>query len=198
MAKQTTYLDNVDTAKVDELLQATDKNVEYFNSVTKQVTEAYSTHLDKLMQDFYQRHKEIKDVPTAELENLYLELTNLLYFMGDKLEQLGIHDDMSKAARQEVYNKAYLDNQVKDTDKKNKTTVAENVAVAENAAQYESVVNSIYTRAYKILKYKIDAGYEMVNTLRKIISRRMQEVDLSMYGNKQPRNNAVFGAADEN
>ena len=197
MAKQTTYLDNVDTVKVDELLQATGKNVEYFNTVTKQVTEAYSTHLDKLMQDFYQRHKEIKDVPTAELENLYLELTNLLYFMGDKLEQLGIHDDMSKAARQEVYNKAYLDNQVKDTDKKNKTTVAENIAVAENAAQYESVVNSIYARAYKILKYKIDAGYEMVNTLRKIISRRMQEVDLSMYGNKQPKNNAFFGGINE-
>lgn len=180
----TTFLDNVDTAKVDALLEQTKQNVEYFNSITKNVTEAYSTHLDKLMRDFYNKHKQIKNVPTEELESLYLELTNLLYFMGDKLEQLGIHNDMSKAAKQEVYNKAYLDNQIKDTDKKNKTTVAENVAVAEGAAQYESVVNSIYERAYKILKYKIDAGYEMVNTLRKILSRRMQEVDLSMYGNK--------------
>lgn len=187
----TTYLDNVDTDKVSALLDATSKNVEYFNNVTKKVTESYSTHLDVLMQNFYQKHKEIKDIPTEELENLYLELTNLLYFMGDKLEQLGIHNDMSKAAKQEVYNKAYLDNQVKDSDKKNKTTVAENAAVAENASQYESVVNSIYERAYKILKYKIDAGYEMVNTLRKVISRRMQETDLSMY--KQPRNPFTSG-----
>lgn len=187
----TTYLDNVDTDKVSALLDATSKNVEYFNNVTKKVTESYSTHLDVLMQNFYQKHKEIKDIPTEELENLYLELTNLLYFMGDKLEQLGIHNDMSKAAKQEVYNKAYLDNQIKDSDKKNKTTVAENAAVAENASQYESVVNSIYERAYKILKYKIDAGYEMVNTLRKVISRRMQETDLSMY--KQPRNPFTSG-----
>lgn len=180
----TTYLDNVDTDKVDALMAQTDKNVEYFNEVTKKVANSYSEHLDKLMQKFYNRHKAVKDIPTEELESLYLELTNLLYFMGDKLEALGIYSDMSKAAKQEVYNKAYLDNQIKDTDKKNKTTVAENVAVAESAAQYESVVNSIYERAYKIIKYKIDAGYELVNTLRKVLSRRMQEVDLSMYGNK--------------
>lgn len=180
----TTYLDNVDTDKVDALMAQTDKNVEYFNEVTKKVANSYSGHLDKLMQKFYNRHKAVKDIPTEELESLYLELTNLLYFMGDKLEALGIYSDMSKAAKQEVYNKAYLDNQIKDTDKKNKTTVAENVAVAESVAQYESVVNSIYERAYKIIKYKIDAGYELVNTLRKVLSRRMQEVDLSMYGNK--------------
>ena len=187
----TTYLDNVDTEKVDALLEQTNQNVEYFNNITKKVANSYSEHLDKLMQNFYNRHKQIKDVPTEELEDLYLELTNLLYFMGDKLESLGIYSDMSKAAKQEIYNKAYLDNQIKDTDKKNKTTVAENVAVAESAAQYETVVNSIYERAYKIIKYKIDAGYELVNTLRKVISRRMQEVDLAAYGNKMPKNNFV-------
>jgi hypothetical protein len=180
----TTFLDNVDTTKVTELLDKTSKNVEYFNNVTKQVTEEYTEHLDKLMQEFYIMQKDLDNVPTEKLEQIYLELTNLLYFMGTKLEQLGMHNDMSKAMRQEVYNKAYLDNQVKDTDKKNKTTIAENQAVAEEASKYESAVNSIYDRSYKIIKFKIDAGYEFVNTLRKVISRRMQETELSMYSRR--------------
>ena len=83
-----------------------------------------------------------------------------------------------------VYTLFYLDNQVKDTDKKNKTTIAENQAVAEEASKYESAVNSIYDRSYKIIKFKIDAGYEFVNTLRKVISRRMQETELSMYSRR--------------
>ena len=121
------------------------------------------------------------------LESTYMKLSSILYFMGDQLEQLGIHNDMSKAAKQEIYNKAYLANQIKDSDKKNKTTVAENIAVAEQQSQYETIVNSIYDRAYKMLKYKIDAGFELLNTLRKIITRRMQEVDLSA----NQRNTAV-------
>ena len=184
MSENNTYLGNIDTELVTKLLEKTSNNVEYFNNITKDVLEAYSRKLDKLMLNIYTEKKKPIEMPLDFLENAYLELTNLLYFMGDKLEQLGINNDMSKAAKQEVYNKAYLENQVKDTDKKNKTTVAENVAVAEQSAQYESVINSIYARAYKMLKYKIDAGYEMVNTLRKIITKRMSEMELSNFNAK--------------
>ena len=174
-----TYLDNIDTEKMVQLLEQTEQNVEYFNKVTKQVADAYSTELDSLIRDFRQKQQQYDSLPIDYIEKLYMELSGILYFMGDQLEQLGIHNDMSKAAKQEIYNKAYLSNQVKDTDKRNKTTVAENVAVAEQESQYETIVNSIYDRAYKILKYKIDAGFEVLNTLRKVISRRMQEIDLS-------------------
>lgn len=180
----TTFLNNVDTNKVTELLDKTAQNVEYFNTITKQVTEEYTEHLDRLMKEFYKMQKDLDNVPTEKLESIYLELTNLLYFMGTKLEQLGMHSDMSKAMKQEVYNKAYLDNQIKDVEKKNKTTIAENQAVAEEASKYESAVNSIYERAYKVIKFKIDAGYEFVNTLRKVISRRMQETELAMFSRR--------------
>ena len=47
----TTFLNHVDTEKVDELLEQTKTNAEYFNSVTKRVTQEYSKTLDKLMGD---------------------------------------------------------------------------------------------------------------------------------------------------
>ena len=42
------------------------------------------------------------------------------------------------------------------------------------------------TRAYKQVRYKIDAAYEMVNTLRKIITKRMNEDQSSSFS---PRTN---------
>ena len=101
--------------------------------------------------------------------------------MGEKLEKLGIYADMSESAAKEVYSKAYLNNQVKDIDKKNKTTVSELQAIANTASQYENVVGAIYSRAYKIVKYKVESGKDMMNTLRKIISHRMAEMDLNKF-----------------
>lgn len=172
---QKTFLDNVNTEKLDELFNKTDNNVKYFNDLIKKTVEQYTKHLDDLMQKIYLNIKSPKDIDNDTLEKYYLELTNLLYFCGDKLEQLEIYTDLSKSAAKEVYNKSYLNNQIKDSDKRNKTTVAENTAIAEESAKYEFVINSIYDKAYKVCKYKIDAGYEMVNTLRKIITKRMQD-----------------------
>lgn len=175
------FLYGVDTEKVATLMADTDKNVEYFNEVAAETAGKYTKHLDKLMQDLYKIVVKPSDVATEDLERYYLELTNLIYFMGDKLEQLSIYDDMSKSAQKEVFNKAYLSNQLKDADKKNKTTVAENTAVAEQESQYEAVVNSIYNHAYKIVKFKIESAQDMVGTLRKVISRRMSEQQLTMF-----------------
>lgn len=178
----TTFLNNVNKEKVKELMSKTADNVAELDNVLENVVASYSAELDEVMSTY--PYKQLGNLETDELEAYCLELSNLLYFMGAKLEQLGIHNDMSKAAKQEVFNKAYLANQTIEGSKK--PTVAENTAIAEQTAQYETVVNNLYDRAYKILKFKIDAAFEMVGTLRKIISRRMQEFDFSKY---QPKNN---------
>ena len=191
MAKNETFLSNIDEEKVQELMNDTDNNVEYFNKVATETAIKYTEPLDKLMRKIYSNVVN-KDATDAQLEKYYLELTNTVYFMGDKLEQLNINGDMAKASEKEVYNNAYLANQVKDSEKKNKTTVAENQAVAEQESQYEAVVSSIYDHAYKMVKFKIDAAKDMINTLRKVISRRMQEQQLSSFGNSKVSNNSAF------
>ena len=191
MAKNETFLSNIDEEKVQELMNDTDNNVEYFNKVATETAIKYTEPLDKLMRKIYSNVVN-KDATDVQLEKYYLELTNTVYFMGDKLEQLNINGDMAKASEKEVYNNAYLANQIKDSEKKNKTTVAENQAVAEQESQYEAVVSSIYDPAYKMVKFKIDAAKDMINTLRKVISRRMQEQQLSSFGNNKVSNNSAF------
>lgn len=181
-----TFLNNIQVDKVEQLMQQTTDNVEYFNTTCNAVVKKYSEALDNLMSDLYVDCVKNTNPPTQLLEQYYLELSNMIYFMIEKLEQLGVYADMSKSASKEVYSKSYLSNQVKESGTgKNKTTVAELQAQAELDSQYEAVVANIYEHAYKVVKGKIDSGQDTMNTLRKIITHRMNEEQLSMYGNSK-------------
>lgn len=182
---------DIDKNQMDEVVQTTETNVQYFTGISDKLVTEYTADLDGLMRDLYQDAIQ-KDASDKELEKYLLELNNMLYFLGTKLETVGIKDDLSKLAAKESYNEAYLSNRMKDAEHRNKTTVAELTALAEDASKYETVLNSLYARVYKQIKFKMDAGYDMVNSLRKIISKRMQDQSLSMY---TPRNtlNIVTG-----
>ena len=172
------FLNNVDTNNVEKLMKETTENVMYFERITRDVVDTYSQDLDFIMGDIY---KDIvcKDQPPINtLEKYFLELSNCLYYMGDKLERLGVYDVMSKNAYKEVYNKKYLGlTDIGDTKKK--PTVAELTAIAENEAQYENIINDVYSKAYKIVKNKVDAATTMLNSISKIISKRMAEMQLN-------------------
>ena len=181
-----TFLNNIDVDKLNSLNKQTSDNVEYFNATSTEVIKKYSGALDSLMSDLFVECIQNKNSSTDVLEKYYLELSNMIYFMIEKVEQLGVYADLSKSASKEVYSKSYLTNQVKESGTgKNKTTVAELQARAEIDSQYEAVVANIYDHAYKVVKGKISSGQDMMNTLRKIISHRMSEQQLSMYGNSR-------------
>ena len=181
-----TFLHNIDTDKLKNIFNNTKENVQYFEDTCKEVVRQYSEPLDNLMSDLYVECIQKEDPSTSVLERYYLELSNLVYFMIDRLEQLGVYADMAKSASKEVYSKTYLANQVKENATgKNKTTVAELQAQADIASQYESVVSSIYDHAYKVVKGKVSAAQDMMNTLRKILSVKTSEMELSRVQQRQ-------------
>lgn len=174
-----TVLTAPEKEKLNNIIATTEDTLSYYLSISEKLVKEYTSDFDELMQDL--KGDLVDGDPTdAVMEKYVLELNNMLYFLGDKLEGVGIRDDLTKMASKEVFNNAYLESREKDTERKNKTTVAELTAIAEDASKYESILNSIYSRVYKQIKLKMDAGYDMVNTLRKVISRRMQEASLSL------------------
>lgn len=191
-----TFLNNLDTSKVEKLLNETTANVTYFNNSCAEVIKKYSQPLDNLMSDLYIECIKDGNATVETLNKYYLELSNMVYFMIDKLEQLSVYSDMARSASKEVYSKSYLSNQVKETGTgKNKTTVAELQAQAELSSQYESVVASIYDHAYKVVKGKVSSAQDMMNTLRKILTVKSNEMQLSAYGPQQ--NRSGFGSNEE-
>lgn len=185
--KSDTFLNNIDTIKVNTLLNQTDINADYFTTITNKVISSYTQDLDNFMIEAKGIIIKSKNVETDLVEEYMLRLSNMLYFLGEQLELVGIKEDVAKAARQEIYNNAYLENDVETENyagKRVKPTKDANQAVAEESSKYESVIHNIYERTYKVIKFKIDAGYEFLSSLKKILNRRVQELSLGMYNPK--------------
>ena len=167
----------LDITQIESKLETTKENVSYISEIADKVVGAYTRSLDSLMQEIYKNVVENDNASNNDLEKYFLRLTNTLYFMGEKLERIGLHDDVSKAQFREAYNNAYLDAQT-SLSAQGKPTVAMLTISAENGSVNETVVNAIYARSYKTFKFKVDSGFEMVKTLSKIISKRMTENQL--------------------
>lgn len=171
-----TFLNTLDAGKIDTRTRETEANMEYFTNITDVLVSNYTSSLDCLMVRINDE-AVVTDATDYQLEKFILELSGELYALGSKLEAMGIKDDLSKLAAKEVYNATYLDSM---NGANKKPTVAELTAIAEDSARYETIMNNIYSRAYRQIKYKVDASYEMLATLRKVISKRMQDSQLAM------------------
>ena len=101
----------LDITQIESKLETTKENVSYISEIADKVVGAYTRSLDSLMQEIYKNVVENDNASNNDLEKYFLRLTNTLYFMGEKLERLGLHDDVSKAQFREAYNNAYLDAQ---------------------------------------------------------------------------------------
>lgn len=151
------------------------KNVDNISATIKEISDdfviRYCDDLDNIMLKIRQLLSGNNTITDTELEYYILDLANTLYFTGSAQEDLGIKEDTCKAIRQEVYSKA----RGQATGK----TVADKTAQAELIAQAETMTLSIYSRAYKKVKLRMDAGYEMLNSLKKVMNKRITEMELS-------------------
>lgn len=109
-----------------------------------------------------------------ELEEAVVNLTTLLYFSVDQLERLGVEADVSSAMYKEVYNK------VRESIESG--TIHDKNTRAELATQTEEIISKAYQRAYKRAKSKIDAANEIVTSIKKIISSRCIDKELTLRG----------------
>ena len=150
------------------------KNVDNISDAIKEISdklvEKYCEDLDNIMSELRQEITS-KEIDNYILESYIMELANTLYFTGSAQEDLGIKEDTCKAIRQEVYSKA--------REQATGKTVADKTAQAELIAQAETMTLAIYSRAYKKVKLRMDSGYEMLNSLKKVMNKRITEMELS-------------------
>ena len=156
---------NDEQPKTAETIMQKVDNISYtIKEISDKIVTKYCDDLDDLMID-------IKSILTNDtmtdsyLETAIMDLANTLYFTGSAQEDLGIKEDICKAIRQEVYSKA--------------REQATGKTVADKTAQAETMTLAIYSRAYKKVKLRMDAGYEMLNSLKKVMNKRITEMELS-------------------
>lgn len=173
-----TILTSKDSQKITDLIASGIENEEYYINICNSLVSEYAAGLDELMNKFY-NDCVVSEASDQELEKYLFELNTNVYFLSAKLESTGIKQDLSKIAMKESYNLEYLDAKFKAETAKIKTTVAELSSIAEEKSKYDTVLNSLYSRVYSTIKSKIDACYDTISSIRKIISKRMQDVALN-------------------
>lgn len=158
-------------SKVDNLSEETREMVEnLINEYCKQLDD-YMKVIDSTL------YNATEPLTNEQLEEYILNLASILYFTGSAQEDLGIKEDACKSLRTNVFNRAR---------ELAEGTVADKDTAGTLACQCEAIVQAIYGRAYKKIKIKSDAGYEMLNSLKKVMNKRITEAELSnnRYGGK--------------
>lgn len=167
----------------ESLEQVNSKIENYINQIkvySDSIVSKNTAVLDSIMRDIKDEIIDKDNLDDSLLEHYFLSLTNALYFISSQIEKMGFYDDISKLNYKLSYNEAYVENKSQDVGNSKKQTTMDNQIAAENNSVEEQIMNIVYSRSYKIIKVKIDSGYEMVRTLSKIISSRQQEKQLSM------------------
>lgn len=162
----------LDKQKLREIDVHVRRNSDIVDEMVNELVAKYCKELDHYMKKIDEiLCNQEEPVTDDQLDDFALNLPALLYFTSEGLEALGIEEDVAKAIRDDVYNRVR---------EKAEGTVADKDTAAELASQAETIVWIAKNRAYKKIKLRQEAGYEMLNSVKKIISRRMAEYQLSM------------------
>lgn len=106
----------------------------------------------------------------SEVEKLVMRIPVFMYYAASGLETLGIESDMAKAVKLEVYNNKYMDAE---------GTIKDKEAEAENLTFNEHMIEVAFARSYKMLKIQIEMADSVFSGAKKVLSKRMQDIDLN-------------------
>lgn len=164
--------DELNMDNINGIMENVEKNSSIIDDIVYGIISPYCETLDKYIEFIKDCLKDGENPPTTdELDDFCLNLSTYIYFAGGMCEQLGIRDDIAKAVYKEMYHTARAS--------QDKGTVADKDSLAELASQEQFIVSSSYTRAYRTMKSKIDGAQEVLQSCKKVLSRRMQEIELT-------------------
>ena len=158
--------------QIDKIQEQVEDNAKQIDDIVYGIIEPYCKPLDEYIDFISQILKDGENPPTdQELDDMCINLATRIYFAGGLCEQLGIRDDISKAVYKEMYHTSRASIE--------KGTVADKDSLAELASQEEFIISSAYNRAYRTTKSKIENAQELLQSIKKVLSHRMQEYELT-------------------
>lgn len=158
---------------IDEIFDIQSKierNSELIDEIVNTLVAKYCSELDAYMSDINALLTSDDPATPLELDAIIMNLPVLIYFTSEAQESLGIKEDVAKAVRMDKYNRSYS---------QQAGTIPAKQAAAELQVQNEIIAHMAYSRAYKKIKERLEAAYEMLNSVKKVISRRMQEKEIN-------------------
>lgn len=138
-------------------------------NIVKEVKQ-YTNELDTLIGQLHRiTNNPNYSISNEELEKLIIRIPILTYELNNILMKAGIKEDLAKVIRQNNYNSAYVVQEGTINDKK---------SAAELLIKEEALLETIWKRSVKIISQKIDIAQELLSACKKIITRRIDEMNI--------------------
>lgn len=160
----------MDYKKIKEQVMGIEKNSLTINNIVDEVVTSHTAELDSYIDNL----RDILELSQTEitdekLNEVILRLPIYIYYLSEIQEDMGIREDIAKTIRQDNYSRVYSETRGTVGDKTNK---------AELAVQEDTLVHIIHQRMYKEIKAKAEAADELLQSCKKILTRRIAEIEI--------------------
>lgn len=151
---------------IQEIVDDVNQRYSDIENIVENVVKDYSKDLDDLVAEIKESLAHHQTLTDMELDMYIASIPLQLYYVSSAIEALSVKEDIIKAKRQLIYHLKREEAEGTIDDKNN---------YAESAVSQETLVRDIFIKASKKLKYKADMALELSTSLKKILSRRMEE-----------------------
>lgn len=156
---------------INNIINRVEDNSKQIEKVVEDLISEHCQQIDELITKFKECLLDKENPVTEwELDDVCMKLPTYLYFIGEAQEKFGIKEDIAKSVKMELYTQIH---------QRTKGTIADKQAASDAGTLEEEIVYRAYQRAYKRIKQKLEAAYELLSSIKKVISRRMGEQELA-------------------
>lgn len=171
MPKTLFVAEELNSQKIIEKISRVDESGQKIDAIVNQLVGNYCKELDEFISKIYTLISDKSvDVPDVDIEYMIMQLPCLMYFASDKLEQLGVREDVARGIEKEKYNSILLSTEGK---------VLEKESAAEIGCQEETLITSINSRAYRKIKARLEYASNTLESLKKVLTNRISNKELT-------------------
>lgn len=157
--------------RAEDFIYEVSEDSKYINELVEEIVKQCCENLDNYVNDIKDKlTSQNYNMTDKELDDIVMTIPTLIYFASEVQERLGIRYDIAKSNKTQIFNDIFINKDGNQGLKK---------AVAENKTFNESMIVCVYDRSYNIIKSKISAAMEILQSAKKIISRRMQSIEFT-------------------
>ena len=145
------------------------ENTGKLNKIVVEQMFSMTKELDKLILEVKEGIKS-NSLTDIELEKYLILLSTEIYYQGQTQEYLSLKHQVSKVHYKQKYNSYHKRAEGTQSDKK---------SYAESKTNLEQLEVSLTESLYQRIKLKLESAFEVMNSIKKVINRRISENELS-------------------
>lgn len=156
-----------------DILNRVENNSKLIDDVVTKVMNEYTGKINEYIDSIKTFLEEgTESLSLDDMNRISLRVASYLFFMSDNVCKASIRNSIAEQVRNERYNQEYCS--------LTSGTIADRTAKASEAVKQEEVVNIIFDKVYRTMKLKYSALEKLADTIRKIQTVKVNEMQISM------------------